>query len=188
MDLNKIPFVQARWFHSGRIGHGIKLICIHTAECPLKPGAEQGVAHYFKVTERQASAHFTVGPTGVVQSVKIADTAWAAKNANSNGVHIEHTGYAAFTPADWDMPEAKAMLELSAQLVASLCKELEIPARRVEFAGTDNPSVLVSGLCGHRDVPLHGSHSDPGLNFPWATYLERVSFYLDQLGPLAKTG
>jgi hypothetical protein len=73
------------------------------------------------------------------------------------------------------------MLELSAQLAALLCKELEIPARRAEFAGPENPLVITSGLCGHREVPLHGSHSDPGEHFPWDNYLERVSFFLGQM-------
>jgi len=177
MDLDKIPFVQARWFHAGRI-NPIKLICIHVAECPLKAGAEQGVANYFKTTERQASAHFTVGPTGVVQSVKIGDTAWAAKNANSNGVHIEHAGYTAST--DWSTPEAQAELELSAQLAAALCKELNIPVQRVEFASPTNPSVIKPGFTGHCDVPLHGSHSDPGPRFPWTAYLDRVAAILKE--------
>ncbi|HEY6331734.1 MAG TPA: peptidoglycan recognition family protein [Blastocatellia bacterium] len=178
MDLEKIPFVQARWLHRGRIGQGVKLICIHTAECPMKPGAEHGVAQYFRTSERQASAHFTVSPSGIVQSVRTSDTAWAAKNANSNGVHIEHTAYAAFTNEDWNSEQAQAMLDLSAQLAAELCKEFDIPVRRARFKGLEDPAVVASGLCGHVDVPLHGSHSDPGKSFPWEHYLERVSFHL----------
>ncbi|HEY6332752.1 MAG TPA: peptidoglycan recognition family protein [Blastocatellia bacterium] len=173
----EVNLVQARWFHKGRINKVVQII-IHTAECPLVVGAEHGVANYFKTEDRQASAHLTVAPTGIVQSVRLEDTAWAAKNANSNGVHIEHAGYAAFTAAQWQEPLAQQELELSAQLCAALLKHFGLPAVQVQYKNPDvlhgDPAVIQPGIGFHDLVPLHGSHTDPGAGFPRAAYISRV--------------
>jgi N-acetyl-anhydromuramyl-L-alanine amidase AmpD len=178
LNLADIEFVQARWFHKGRRS-AVSQIIVHSAEAPLAIGGERGVASYFKIEQRQASAHFSVGPTGIVQSVKITDTAWAAVNANANGVHIEHLGYAAFTVDQWSADLAKRELELSAQLCAALCQALDIPAERVEYANPDiahgDPTVVKPGIGCHMWVPKHGSHSDPGANFPFESYVGRVA-------------
>ena len=176
--MNSYPLIPARFFTKGRI-KPIQLIVIHSAECPKKEGAARGVANYFATTDRQASAHFTVDDKEVIQSVRVEDTAWAAKNANANGVNVEHAGYAAQTEAEWLDEYGQAMLELSAKLAAELCKKFDIEPVRAEFLSGVSPTVIKPGFCGHRDVPLHGSHSDPGPGFPFDYYLGRVAFYLD---------
>lgn len=176
--MNSYPFVPALHFTKGRIKQ-VQLIVIHSAECPKKEGAARGVANYFATTDRQASAHFTVDDKEIIQSVQIEDTAWAAKNANANGVHIEHAGYAKQTLLDWLDEYGRAMLELSAKLAAKLCKKYNIEPVRAEFLSGVSPTVTKPGFAGHRDIPLHGSHSDPGTGFPWDYYLGRMAYYLD---------
>lgn len=177
LDLSTIPFIPAKNFTKGRI-KPIQLLVVHSAECPKKDGAARGVANYFATTDRQASAHFTVDDKEIIQSVQLEDTAWAAKNANANGVNIEHAGYAKQTEAEWLDDYGRAMLELSAQLAAELCKQFNIEPVRAEFLSGVSPTVTKPGFCGHRDVPLHGSHSDPGGGFPWSYYLARVTAFI----------
>lgn len=174
------PFIPALHFTHGRI-KPIQLIVIHSAECPKKHGAAKGVANYFATTDVAASAHFTCDNEEIIQSVQVEDTAWAAKHANANGVSLEHAGYAKQTEAEWLDEYGKAMLELSAKLCATICWKYSLPAARALFASSTNPIVIKPGICGHVDVPLRGTHWDPGPGFPFDYYLKRVQSYLDSL-------
>ena len=176
MDLDSIPFVQAQNYTKGRL-KPVQLIVLHDMEAPETSKTAANVAHYF-ATSAPASAHFCIDDVEVIQCVRLEDTAWQCKNANANGIGLEHAGYAKFTRDNWLDDYGKKMLELSAQLAAELCKKYEIPAQRATFAGPENPAVVAPGFCMHYEVPLHGSHTDPGPNFPIDYYLERVGFYL----------
>lgn len=179
--MNHYPFIPARWFTRGRI-KPIQLIVIHSAETPETAQSAEGVAHYFATTDVKASAHFTVDRDSVVQSVQVEDTAWHCKNANANGIGIEHAGRASQTAEQWLDDYGRDMLELSAKLAADLCRQFSIEPVRAEFLSGASPTVVRPGFTGHRDVPGHGSHSDPGLAFPWDYYIGRVAFYID--GPV----
>src|ERR1051325_12198787 len=119
MNLDTIPFRQARNYTKGRI-RPVELIVIHSAECAKVTKAAEGVANYFAISA-PASAHYTVDVDSIVQSVKTSDTAWQCKNANANGIGIEHAGYAKQTREEWLDDYGQSMLDLSAKLVAALC-------------------------------------------------------------------
>lgn len=173
----EVPFKQARNFTRGRI-RPVQLIVIHSMEAQEKGATAENVAAYFARTNVKASAHYCVDNNSAVQCVRLEDTAWHCKNANANGVGIEHAGFAKQTEEEWLDDYGRAMLEISAQIAAGLCRRFNIPARRAKFAGDDNPQVIAPGFCGHVEVPGHGVHYDPGAHFPWAYYLERVQFYI----------
>lgn len=172
--------VQARHYRPGRI-KPVELIVIHSMEAPERVDTAENIAHYFATTDVEASAHFCVDNNSVVQCVKLADTAYAARNANANGVHIEHAGYAKQTREEWLDEYGKAMLGQSAALAAIICKQFNIPVQKAKFAGVDNPRVTMMGFVGHAEVPLHGSHWDPGSGFPWDYYLAAVRTELEEL-------
>lgn len=173
------PFVQAKNYTKGRI-KPVELIVLHSMEAPEKGSTAENVAHYF-ATSAPASAHYCVDNDSVIQCVRDEDTAWQCKNANANGLGIEHGGYARQSADEWLDDYSKAMIELSARLAAGLCKKFNIPAFRAVFVGPSNPKVIKPGFCMHREVPLHGSHTDPGPNFPIDYYLSRVRVYLAAL-------
>lgn len=175
--MNNYKLIPARWFTRGRI-KPVQLLVIHSAETPEMDNTAENVARYFATTETKASAHFTVDRNSVVQSVQLSDTAWHCKNANANGIGIEHAGRAKQTEAEWLDSYGIAMLDLSAKLCAELCDEYDIPPTLAEFAGPNDPRVVKAGFTGHRDVPNHGSHWDPGPGFPMAYYLGRVTAFL----------
>jgi N-acetyl-anhydromuramyl-L-alanine amidase AmpD len=175
--INNPPFIKAKNFYKGR-KKKVQLIVLHTMEAPEKGETAEAVAKYFRDSGVKASAHYCVDNNSIVQCVWDRDTAWACKNANSNGVQIEHAGYAKQVEKEWMDDYSKEMLEISAQICAYLCNKFNIPVRRAKFAGKNDPTVIQTGICGHADVPLHGSHWDPGTSFPWDYYFERVKFYL----------
>ena len=176
-------FIQARNYTKAS-RTAIDLIVIHTMESPDKPGTAENVAAWFAgPSAPMASAHYCVDQDSVVQTVHDHDVAWHAPGANSNGIGIEHAGYAKRTHAEWAAPSVLAMLELSAALSATLCARWDIPVVRLS---PDDLKAKKRGLCGHIDCTNAFSkgkgHWDPGPAFPWDWYLERVASYIAAAG------
>mgnify|MGYP001572804202 CR=1 FL=1 len=108
---------------------------------------------WFQNPAAGVSAHYTVDLDGkVYQSVRESDTAFAAPNFNSRGVHIEHAGWVDRTVF------TDAQLETSAELAKYLCEKYSIPIDREHILGH-------SELWGN-------DHTDPGKLWPWKRYLE----------------
>jgi N-acetyl-anhydromuramyl-L-alanine amidase AmpD len=168
------PFIEAAGYHKGRI-KTVELIVIHTMEAPDKGDTALRTAKYFQNAGLKASAHYCVDNTEIIQCVHDSDTAWHCVNANANGIGIEHAGFAKQTANDWMSDYNKAMLEISAQESAVLCKKYGIPVRKAVFAGANDPTVKEKGFCGHAEVPLHGDHWDPGTDFPWDYYFDLIN-------------
>jgi N-acetyl-anhydromuramyl-L-alanine amidase AmpD len=174
---DSLPFIEAKHYKAGRI-KPVELIVVHSMEAPEKGETAENVARYFQRGSVVASAHYCVDYNSAIQCVWDRDTAYHCKNANANGVGIEHAGYAKQSEAEWLDDYGRAMLDISAQIAAYLCKKFNIPIQRAVFAGVNDPRVLQRGFTGHVDVPAHGSHWDPGFAWPWNYYLERVkAFY-----------
>lgn len=171
------PFVKAKNYYPSRTKK-VQLIVLHTMEAPEKGTTAESVAQYFKTSGVKASAHYCVDNNSIIQCVYDSDTAWACKNANSNGIHIEHAGYAKQNTEDWMDEYSKAMLEISAQECALMCKKFDIPVQKAVFKSDSDYTVVKPGICGHADVPLHGSHWDPGTEFPWEYYFELVRKFM----------
>lgn len=174
----EILFVPARWFTKGRI-KPIQLLIVHSMEAAEKGTTAENIARYFQTTTTKASAHFCIDADSIVQCVKLEDTAYHCKNANANGIGLEHAGFAKQSREEWLDEYSRQTLERSAKLVAELCGRFDIPIQKAEFKGA-TPVVLKAGICGHADVPQHGSHWDPGPHFVWDWYLEQVQKYKDQ--------
>ena len=72
------------------------------------------------------------------------------------------------------------MLKLSAKLVAKKCVKYNIPVRKLS---AEELRAGKRGIVGHKEVSDAfgmSSHSDPGPNFPWAWYIERVKRAKDE--------
>ncbi len=174
MDFDNLPFVKAKYITPGRNGNTIRLIVIHTAENTCRAGMARNIAGYFVGAPTPASAGYVVDPANVINCVHDEDTADHAPPVNVCSIGIEHTAYAATT--DWTGADAKAMLDLSAQLVAYLCTKYNIPIQRVD----DLSSLDATGIVGHDEVTacFHKStHTDPGKAFPWDDYIASCAAY-----------
>ena len=176
------PFIQAKHYTVGRNGIKPRLIVIHTMETPENYGRAHQVATWFSgANAPQASAHYMVDNEDIYQTVKETDTAWAVDDWDLNqcSVSVEHAGNAAQTPSQWTDAYSKAELALSARLTADIAHRWGIPAVKLSPA-----DILAgkAGFCGHNDITaakkIAGGHTDPGPNYPWATYIAQVNAIL----------
>ena len=171
-------FIPSKHFTHGRGGHPVKLIVVHTMEAPESAGRALQVAQWFAgPTAPQSSVHFCVDNKTIIRCVDEQDTAWAVDDwgLNQQSISIEHAGFAAQTPPQWHDPYSQAMLKISAQLVAQLCRRHNVPKVKLSPAEI---AAGKSGICGHADITaakhIVGGHTDPGPNFPWADYMKLV--------------
>jgi N-acetyl-anhydromuramyl-L-alanine amidase AmpD len=159
-------------------GRRIDVVVIHSMEMDETATTAERCAAWFQNPSAKVSAHYCVDSDSVVQCVREQDVAWHAPGANSDGIGIEHAGRAAQTTADWLDEYGRAMLALSAELVAGICGRYRIPVTWLQ------PADLLAGkrgLTSHNNVSQafkRGSHWDPGPGFPVERYLRLVSTQL----------
>lgn len=170
-------FKQARHYHAGRRKQ-VRIIVIHDMEAAEGHLTAENVAGYFAGPHApMASAHLNVDRDSVVQSVKIADTAFHAPGANDDGIGIEHAGYARETREEWLADDC--LLNTSAAAAAELCNRLLIPPHHL--TASEIKDGRSRGFAGHVEVNavFHGSsHTDPGPGFPWDVYLDKVAWFI----------
>src|SRR5262249_5723922 len=151
------PFIQAKNFTAAN-RTAIDVLVVHAMEAPDKPDTAENVANWFGgSTAPQASAHYCIDSNSIVQCVRDEDVAWHAPGANHNGLGFEHAGFSRFTPSDWDNAYNRAMLDLSAQLVADKCREFKIP---VVWLSPSDLRAGKRGITSHNNVSLAFRRSD----------------------------
>lgn len=201
--MGAIKLIQAKHYRRAERKRA-KLIVLHSMEYPERKTAAEWCAGFFTdprrpkldpVTKKQlidangkamtepvtASAHFCVDSDSVVQCVERKDIAFhvpgyiAGSELNAISYGIEHHGYARQTRDEWLDAESMAALEISAELVARLCHEDNITPVFLDVE--DLKAGNLDGITGHVQCTKasgKGTHWDPGLNFPWDWYIERV--------------
>lgn len=179
-------FVQAKNYTPGASPRDIRVIVLHSAEAPEKPGKAWDVARWFAGDQApKASAHYVVDAAEVVQAVKLEDVAWAAPGCNKHGVQIELVGYARQLPEDWADTYSVSMLDIAARLMADLCFLYSIPVRALTAADL---LANASGITRHMDVSEAfklSTHTDPGAAFPMARMVQNVGELFDERVRLA---
>ena len=135
----------------------INKIVVHVTQ-----GSWSSAINWFKDSRAGVSAHYTVRSSDgfVGQSVQEKDIAYHAGYwpYNQTSIGIEHEGYV--SDPKWF---TEAMYRSSARLSAYLCNKYKIPIDR-------------SHIIGHNEVP-NATHTDPGGNWNWTTYMEYVRSY-----------
>lgn len=122
---------------------------------------------------REASAHYTVDPNGVIgQAVWDRDTPWANANllSNQRTIAIEHSNSAG-AASDWTISEKTR--EEGAHLVAAICKYYQL-GRPVSGQNVRFHSIESGGQTG---CPWHlrpgGKYHD--------SYIRRAQYWYDQM-------
>lgn len=166
-----LPFRQARWYTATN-GRNTRLVVLHTTEGTGTAASNQAM---FATWERVVSAHYIVGTDGVAPCVRIKDVAYAAPGANRDGIQIEIIGKAAWSRTDWLSAHA-VELEHTAQLLADICVDCDIPAVFLDFEAVLRGE---RGITTHvqitRAYPSRGNgHWDPGPGFPIDVVMARV--------------
>jgi N-acetyl-anhydromuramyl-L-alanine amidase AmpD len=177
-----IEFLQARHFRKGPRTR-VDLVVIHSAEVAESPQSAEALMKACATGDRVASWHYAVDCDSITQSVREEDIAFHAPGANNNGIGIELSGRARQNPADWSDAYSRGTLARASELTASICLRWAVP---VEYVG------VAELLDGRRGITTHANvseafkksdHSDPGLNFPMARFLEQVKTELSSLAP-----
>lgn len=154
---------------SSRGSHAVSLVVIHTCE-----GGYSGCWGWLRNSSSGVSAHYVVKEDGseITQLVREASKAWhiAASyecsragntQCNKNGVStnnfsvgIEHAGFG--SQASW----ANGLIEASAKLTCDITRDHNVPRDR-------------NHIIGHGQLQPW-NRSDPGPNWPWNHYIDRV--------------
>lgn len=156
----------------------VQLIVIHDTEGSSNAeSAEDGAAYDARRTDG-TSTHYFVDNTSIVQCVRTADQAHAARaQGNKRGIQYELCARASFTKAQWTSADyGLPMLERAAAQVARDCAKWQIPVRRLT---SDQVAAGQKGICGHADITAafpkdNGTHTDPGKSFPWDDFIALV--------------
>lgn len=167
-------FLQAKNYRKGRTA-SVRLIVVHDMEIADTDTTAESCAQMFHTTSRDASAHYCVDNHSVVQCVNEADTAYAAPPCNSDGIHIEHAGFAANSGTTWANPYNKAMFAVSGKLAHDIATRHNIPIKHLTNAELKAGQ---RGFVGHVQITqVYGqsTHTDPGPGFPWTDYMQAVA-------------
>jgi len=159
----------------------LKWVVVHSTE---SSAPAVNIARYFASKSAGGSANMVVDDKTAYRTLPDLVIPWAAPGANTNGYHIEHCGFAAWTRAQW--LDHRAMLRRSAYKAALRCHLYGIPPRWVGVLGL---RLGRKGLTTHRAVSFAfpklaraaGFHTDPGKGFPRDYYLDLVKTYLAQI-------
>lgn len=170
--------IRSRWYGEGR-SVPIRLVVIHDMEAPETSTTAESVARYFAnlPATNKASAHICVDSDSAVRCVDDSDRAWHAPGANGDGLGLEIAGYARQTRTEWLDAFSKAALDQAAKVTADWCTKYSIPVKHLSIAELKAGQ---KGIVGHRDVSAaykETNHTDPGPDFPWDYFLERVNHF-----------
>lgn len=177
--LSEIAVMQALAAYRSTRREAVRVVVVHTDEGGEVEGGALALAHYLQrpAAQRRGSRggyHETVDSRDFVVCAADFEVVNGAAGANEYGWHLCVKGYAHQTRADWDDPYSRAELSLAAARVRAACDRLGVPARKIDAAALRRNE---RGICGHADVTAafgESTHTDPGSNFPWATFVALV--------------
>jgi N-acetyl-anhydromuramyl-L-alanine amidase AmpD len=160
----------------------VRVLMIHVADAPEKGNTAESVGLYFKngAEGRIASAHVGADADSIVQYVPDQHVAYAAPGCNHDGIQIELAGYTAQTDAQWADPYSINTINMGALATAQYCLKYGIPCCHLTNTQLRDGE---KGIAGHYQATevypaKDRTHTDPGPNFPWELFMERVAVHL----------
>ncbi|WP_207914900.1 N-acetylmuramoyl-L-alanine amidase [Luteimonas arsenica] len=148
----------------------VSAVTIHTAQ-----GSYAGTISWFKNSAANVSAHYVIRSSDgqVTQMVRNAHTAWHVRNQNSYTLGIEHEGYV--NNSSW---YTTAMYNASAALVRNFCSKYSAISCASAYKGAPSSGINVLPtsvkIKGHQHFSGQ-THTDPGINWNWASYYTRLN-------------
>jgi len=164
---------------SPRGSRPVNLVALHTAE-GARTAASLGA--YFWRADIQASSHVGIDASNTMQYVPYERAAWTLRSGNPISDNAEMCAFAGFTRAEWlstgtvrGCVNPRAILDRAAAWARSRCLARGIPMRKITPAdvAAGRPGIIAhwDWTIGMRD----GSHTDPGANFPWDYFIQKVN-------------
>lgn len=190
-----VPFGHAcslrypAYHHSGARGQAsIRYIVLHSTEGPTAASA----AEFFMQPGSGGSATLVVDDNECFRCLNDFVVPWGAPPLNSNGLHIEQAGYAAWERAEW-LRHANT-IKRAAYKAARACRQYKIPPRLLDVAAlkldfgslpSDThprvPGPLEGGVVTHATVSAayrETDHTDPGEHYPADVFMSDLHGWL----------
>ena len=166
------PFIKAR-YSGGR--QKPKAIVLHGTVSSDDKGTARNIANWWAgPTSPKSSAHYTVDPREVIQSVGDHTVAFHC-GYNQDSIGVEFCDEQVGPKSRWRDEDSIAILRRAARLVAELCLAYDIEPKRPTIAELKRKGP--HGIYGHNDSRLafgNTTHTDPR-DFPWAMFLRMVA-------------
>lgn len=167
MHFRRPTLIAAANFTRGRIKK-IRLIVLHSDEVLETKTNAEGTANFFrnqpKSSQTGSSAQVVVDADSEVRCVRDRDTAWAAPEANADGLHIEQAGYAAQGRKGWKDDYSRRVIRRAAHRAARWCIKYKI--RPYPVTDPQLADRVTTGITTHAQVTrvLNAGvgHTDPG--------------------------
>lgn len=183
----------------GRRGLPVVAEVFHDEEYPERQGSAVDVGNLFSNANFAASTTVAIDAEEIVGCVDYDDTPWhtgAGYPYNEMTEGAEHDGYAHQSRDEWLDAYGVALLDRSAGWFAWRCHVRGIPPRVIDEAqfmrAIDSGNPADGGIIGHRTITravgIVGGHTDPGDNFPWDYFEDRVQAHYDQDGDPVPAG
>lgn len=176
--------VSPNFEDSGSYTRHSQWVVLHTMETVEGDSIAESIgAGWFTNPTAEASAHYCVDNNSIVQDVNEGDYAWAAGPiGNYHGIQIEMAGRASQTRAQWLDDYSRAMLERVAALTADICNRQGIPVRVLTDEQVAAGEAGITTHAALARVFRETNHTDPGPNFPWDFFMERVRAHANGTG------
>ena len=171
--------------HGGIFSGKPPFIVIHSTEGPMSDGNARALAQWFARSPAAGgpgtSATDIFDPTeGILMLDHRVIPYHCGPKGNGRGTGGEHCGSVGLTKAQWSSDRAKKMLDRSARANAKDAHDRGWTLAQCRWLTVSEVARFVAGFCTHNDIRLAlggTTHSDPGPNFPYAWYMERVRFW-----------
>lgn len=171
--------------HGGALAKPIPFIVIHSTEGPMSDGNARALAAWFARSPANGgpgtSATDIFDPIDSVQMLPWNIIPYhVGPKGNPKGTGSEHCGSVKLTKAQWLTDRAKSMLDKSARAKAAEARSRGWTLAQCRWLTVSEVARFVAGFCTHNDIRLAlggTTHSDPGPNFPYTWYMERVRFW-----------
>lgn len=167
----------------------ICVMLVHDAEYPEAGTAAEDVGRFFSNRSVAASTTGTVDNNSTCGSVEYGMAAWhtgAGNPWNERCEGWEMPGYASQNRNEWLDVYGLQMLERHSRLYAKRLHANNIPCRLltdeqfwhvIKVSGRPQDGGVASHGQLSRVAGIRGGHSDPGPNFPWDYWFERVQHF-----------
>jgi len=165
-----LPFEHAGG--DGGIRPITQVVVMHATD---NTASDESEAAYAERRPDHTSAHFYSDEDSIIQALDTSHIAYGCfYHGNRISIQFEMTGRS--------NQISDATMRQVAPIVARVCRDYGIPIRKVSASDVRGG---VKGISGHADITYafpedSGTHTDPGLNFPWTTF---IGYVLDASTP-----
>jgi hypothetical protein len=156
----------------------VKLYVLHDMENANELHAAEQTGSFFESRSATGSSHFGCDDDSIEQYLPLDVVPWGAPNANTDGIHLEQMGLAAWSTHQWYQKAAGTLMN-TAWLLAYLYHHAtpHVPLRELSDADLRAGQ---AGVTTHRQITRvlgGGTHTDPGPSYPLSYVIRRAQVF-----------